>query len=949
MSRKDQSKLKCSRTDVRGREKWKGLATFLLVLSVVFGEFPAMAFAGTDNAGQFSPGADVVGAGITSYSAEDIVYPTGDMIYDEQEISAEEIPDDIPVYGNTSFFSLAQAEPEAEGDLPAEVTTYRYGYAHLTGNLKKFYDACWAAILDFRKNAYNNHDYTTTNETVPVSSVNFKEFGLTAREAGAVYYCIRNDFPEYFWLYPGYSADDNTLYILLSKEYYTREARQRDERLFIDGQKKYVDAAMEKEDPYERIRVIHDMLVNDVEYARKANGQPEDALWAHSVVGVFCGRNAAVCEGYAKAFQLLCIVCGIENVYITGRADGGEHAWNAVKIGDEWFYIDTTWDDIGAENTGNGLLYLYFCIPASVFEKSHTADVIYSLPTMSNSDQNTFYSKYNCDFTKISSKAAAETQLNGAGSLVPGQYIHALVNGNTIDYVVAASGVTRYILAPDGNSVIVIDATKYKVKYPAVSIDLLRDAEITINRDISKTESLKVVLVSEGNTHACDDVLRWTSSDSCVTITQNPDGRSVVLTGRRNGTATITITAVVGNVSKTCTVTVVGESEPEEDEAEFENIYLDASFASQPTEEDFMVWVNGGNVATDGGQKYNYKVRSLYTNIKASDITMTVNGKTKTKKGKLVAGITLSPEQPELVKGKIVDKEAAAYAKATVNAKTGLIKITAQKKPGEVYLWVMDTGDKAAVAYAKITVTAAPKKILLNDREYTMESREVVKKETLAVGDGMEVFLEPLLESKGTELAQGGTYSFTYGKNGEKYLSVVPIEGSKYGFRITPIALHPAKAGKTLNVKVDFVCNENNKKVSVTITIKNPMENISFSAGSGLTEAGEGAFTAKYSETQAQSLTLNIDAQQTDPSFATTDKPVVLAVTNAGGIQIDEKGRIKVTKPTGDASKIKSSLSRDKKSIIVKVPKKLAVGTETNFVLYYNEECYELYSVKIVE
>lgn len=951
MDGKDQSKSKRCKMEAWKRAKWKGLAAFLLAFSIVVSEFPAMAFAGADRAASPLPGAGIAGQGNLSYPAENLIYPTGDMIYDEREISAEEIPDDIPIYGNTSFFSLAREVSEETYEEDLDAPKSRYGYTHLPEKFQGFYDACWKAILDFRKGPYNNADYSETKDTHVISGVNFQEFGLTVKEAGAVYYSIRDDFPEFFWLYPGYSSDNTVLYILLSKDYYTKEAREKDEKAFIDGQKRYIQAAIEEEDLYERVRLIHDMLINDIEYAKKSNGQPEDALWAHSVIGVFGERKSAVCEGYAKAFQLLCNICFIENVYITGTGNGQSHAWNAVKIDDEWYCVDVTWDDAGAGNGGDGLLYLYFCIPATVFHKTHKADNIYTLPTMSNSNKCTFYYKYDCDFTQIASKEAAEKQLNGAGSLVPGQYIHALVNSNTAGYVAAASGLTSYsyIESPDGNWVIIIDATKFKVKYPAVSIDILRDAEFTIDRDVSNTEILRVELIAKDNANPCDDVLRWSSSDSCVVITQNPDGKSVTLRGRRNGTAIITITAVVGNITKTCTVTVVGESEPEEDDPEFKNIYVDAAATKEPTEEDFMVWVNGGNVKMDGGQKYNYKVRSLYTNIKASDIVTTVKGKTKTKKGKLVAGITLSPEQPTLEKGKIVDKEAAAYAKASVNAKTGLVKVTAQKKAGEVYLWIMDTGDKKSVAYAKITVTAAPKKILVNDKEHTIQDREVVKKQTLAFGEDMEVYLEPLLESKGTELAPGGTFSVSYSKNGENYVSVTPIAGSRYGYQITPLALDTAKAGKTLNVKVNFVCNENNKKVSVAITIQNPVENISFSAGSGLTMVGERDFTVKYSETQAQTLTLNFDAQPANPSFATTDKPKVLAVTGESGIQIDEKGRVKVTKPSGDAAKIKSSLGRDGKSIVVKVPKKLAVGTETHFVLYYNEDCYELYSVKIVE
>ena len=61
----------------------------------------------------------------------------------------------------------------------------------------------------------------------------------------------------------------------------------------------------------------------------------------------------AVCEGYAQLFKILCDNAKIESVVISGFAKGhgytGErqleanHAWNAVKLGNEWKLVDVTW------------------------------------------------------------------------------------------------------------------------------------------------------------------------------------------------------------------------------------------------------------------------------------------------------------------------------------------------------------------------------------------------------------------------------------------------------------------------------------------------------------------------------------------------------------------------------------------------------------------------------
>ena len=56
-------------------------------------------------------------------------------------------------------------------------------------------------------------------------------------------------------------------------------------------------------------------------------------------------NEKAVCEGYARLFQYLCYLVGINSTIVVGTAQDEPHAWNAVKIDDYWYHIDVTWDD----------------------------------------------------------------------------------------------------------------------------------------------------------------------------------------------------------------------------------------------------------------------------------------------------------------------------------------------------------------------------------------------------------------------------------------------------------------------------------------------------------------------------------------------------------------------------------------------------------------------------
>lgn len=120
--------------------------------------------------------------------------------------------------------------------------------------------------------------------------------------------------------------------------------------------------AKQESDPYLRIKALHDYVVSRVSYdfqALETGIQP-----AQDAQTVFLTRKA-VCGGYANLFMALGRAIGINTVVIQGdiRQDLAPpssvsqstrgafnskptlHAWNAVKVADNWQLVDTTWDD----------------------------------------------------------------------------------------------------------------------------------------------------------------------------------------------------------------------------------------------------------------------------------------------------------------------------------------------------------------------------------------------------------------------------------------------------------------------------------------------------------------------------------------------------------------------------------------------------------------------------
>lgn len=73
-------------------------------------------------------------------------------------------------------------------------------------------------------------------------------------------------------------------------------------------------------------------------------------------------RGKGVCLGFATAFQLLMDMADVECITVTGAAflSRENHAWNMVKLNDEWYCVDPTWDLNPGINQDGAYVYGYF-------------------------------------------------------------------------------------------------------------------------------------------------------------------------------------------------------------------------------------------------------------------------------------------------------------------------------------------------------------------------------------------------------------------------------------------------------------------------------------------------------------------------------------------------------------------------------------------------------------
>ena len=138
---------------------------------------------------------------------------------------------------------------------------------------------------------------------------------------------------------------------------------------FYEGLKGYLDYAYQFDTPYGQEKAIHDYMVLNTEFAVDGyiDGKYNRDSWDYD--GIFV-HGQAVCQGYALGFKLCMDILGIESRVIVGNARDGKHAWNAVQLDGEWYYVDVTWDDPIPDAEGK-VSYNYFNVPEWWIAQEH--------------------------------------------------------------------------------------------------------------------------------------------------------------------------------------------------------------------------------------------------------------------------------------------------------------------------------------------------------------------------------------------------------------------------------------------------------------------------------------------------------------------------------------------------------------------------------------------------
>lgn len=131
-------------------------------------------------------------------------------------------------------------------------------------------------------------------------------------------------------------------------------------------------------DDYEKIKVIHDYIINNAKYDVKRNNENISQYNSYIAYGPLI-EGYATCNGYTDAMALFLNKLGYKNFKIATTPDDKNltgHIWNAVYLNNKWLHLDVTWDDPVSEDDKDYLLHKYFLITDEELKKADEGKVV---------------------------------------------------------------------------------------------------------------------------------------------------------------------------------------------------------------------------------------------------------------------------------------------------------------------------------------------------------------------------------------------------------------------------------------------------------------------------------------------------------------------------------------------------------------------------------------------
>lgn len=290
-----------------------------------------------------------------------------------------------------------------------EPITDKSAYHSLTdATMKEVYEKIEDSIYQVSSEQDENRGYYQLKYVRLPSTLEFDDIYIV-KEA------VLSDHPEAFWVLGSYDIRNNFHdgnYLVLYSKYSYDEITDAFKEINTETEH-ILSQIPDNADEWERERIIHDALVDEVSYDTDAAESDDSTADAFNMYGALV-KKKAVCSGYAYAIKMLLNRVGIECRTVVGMSKNSGHMWNQVKINDNWYHLDATWDDSPSESEVLYSRYNYFNLTDEMVEVNHKIGKNYSEMEYEYTDEGVYTTPelYNFDLEVCSATEANYYEMN---------------------------------------------------------------------------------------------------------------------------------------------------------------------------------------------------------------------------------------------------------------------------------------------------------------------------------------------------------------------------------------------------------------------------------------------------------------------------------------------------------------------------------------------------------
>lgn len=266
------------------------------------------------------------------------------------ESECVEIPDEEATQHMAQDFQTVYNAAQKTGaceDFDWGAYSSSYYYEKLDDNFRNLWGWLYETAYVY---ASTDKDFNRVNSIVYTDLARLDEFGIENCTRDELFKAVNQfiyDNPQFYFVRGMTYSRDSDGYVISAgltvyPDFEYGSDRQKATEEFIaavNGLKAKIDYNMSyfnNADTYDVISEIHDTVCDYVSYDYQTiNREINQSVYSALI------DNSTVCAGYAKEFQMLATYYGIESVVVTSST----HMWNIVKLSDNWYVVDTTWDD----------------------------------------------------------------------------------------------------------------------------------------------------------------------------------------------------------------------------------------------------------------------------------------------------------------------------------------------------------------------------------------------------------------------------------------------------------------------------------------------------------------------------------------------------------------------------------------------------------------------------